>query len=59
MLPTVARFTSEQVKALRAVGVEMVDVDIPTTDGRMLILPRHTEPQAEQQMLLDKVDLTP
>ena len=38
--------------------IQMVDVEIPTTDGRKLILPRHTEPGAEQQMLLDKLDLT-
>jgi transposase len=35
-------------------AIQRVDVEIPTTDGRMLILPRRTEPQAEQQMLLDK-----
>jgi len=39
-------------------AIQMVDVEIPTTDGRMLILPRHTEPEAEQQILLDKLDLT-
>jgi hypothetical protein len=39
-------------------AIQMVDVHIPTTDGRVLILPRHTEPQAEQEMVLEKLRLT-
>ncbi len=35
----------------------MVDVHIPTTDGRRLILPRYTEPEDQQQMILDKLNL--
>lgn len=43
---------------LKSLGaVHMVDVHFPTTDGRTLIMPRHTEPQTEQQMLLDKLHL--
>jgi len=38
-------------------AIAMVDVHIPTTDGRVLILPRYTEPEAEQQMILDKLHL--
>lgn len=38
--------------------IRMVDVEIPTTDGRLLILPRYTEPQAEQLMLLERLGLT-
>jgi transposase len=38
-------------------ALQMVDVHVPTTDGRVLILPRYTEPQAEQQMILDKLNL--
>jgi transposase len=38
-------------------AIQMVDVHIPTTDGRELILPRHTEPEAEQQMILHKLKL--
>jgi hypothetical protein len=38
--------------------IQMVDVKIPTTDGRVLILPRYTEPEAEQQILLAKLGLT-
>jgi hypothetical protein len=33
-------------------------VHIPTTDDRVLILPRYTEPQTEQSMLLEKLKLT-
>ena len=37
--------------------IQMVDVEIPTTDGRVLVLPRYTEPQAEQELLLAKLGL--
>jgi hypothetical protein len=36
-------------------GVQMLDVVIPTTDGRELLLPRHTEPTPEQEMILDRL----
>jgi transposase len=39
-------------------GIQMVDVHIPTTDGRLLVLPRHTEPNTQQQMLLESLNLT-
>ena len=45
--------------ALASLGtIQMVDVELPTTDGRVLVLPRHTEPEAEQEMLLEKLGLT-
>ena len=37
--------------------MQMVDVHLPTTDGRYLILPRHTQPQREHQLLLDQLKL--
>jgi len=39
-------------------AIQMVDVEVPTTDGRTLLLRRHTEPEAPQQMLLEKLHLT-
>jgi len=39
-------------------AIKMVDVCLPTSDGRWLIMPRHTEPEPEQQMLLEKLGLT-
>ena len=33
--------------------MQMVDVRIPTTDGRQLLLPRYTQPEAEHRMLLE------
>jgi hypothetical protein len=36
-------------------AIKMVDVCLPTSDGRWLIMPRHTEPEAEQLMLLEKL----
>ena len=37
--------------------IQMVDVQIPTTDGRWLTMPRHTQPEVEHQMILEKVGL--
>ena len=39
-------------------AIQMVDVTIPTTDGRELILRRYTEPEAEQVMILEQLNLT-
>jgi len=39
-------------------SIQMVDVHIPITDGRMLIMPRYTEPEPEQRMILEKLNLT-
>ena len=36
----------------------MLEVQVPTSDGRLLVMPRHTEPEAEQRMLLEKLGLT-
>lgn len=38
-------------------AIKMVDVCLPTSDGRWLILPRYTEPQTEQLILLEKLGL--
>jgi len=37
--------------------IRMVDVCIPTTDGRLLVMPRYIEPEAEQELVLDKLNL--
>jgi hypothetical protein len=38
--------------------MQMVDVRVPTTDGRVLILPRYTQPEPDQQLLLSQLKLT-
>jgi hypothetical protein len=38
--------------------IRMVDVCIPTTDGRWLIMPRHTEPEPRHALLLARLGLT-
>jgi hypothetical protein len=38
-------------------AIQMVDVHLPTTDGRTLILSRYTEPEPDQQILLDRLRL--
>jgi transposase len=37
--------------------VQMIDVWIPTRDGRWLILPRYTQPAKDLQLLLDQIQL--
>ena len=37
--------------------LQMLDVIVPTTDGRELLLVRHTEPSTDVALLLDKLDL--
>lgn len=39
-------------------AIQRVHVELPTTDGRVLVLPRYTEPEAEQEILLEKLGLT-
>ena len=38
-------------------AVQMIDVHLPTTDGRHVILPRYTQPEKELQVLLDRMKL--
>ena len=38
--------------------VQMIDVKFPTTDGRTLTLPRHTQPNEDVRLLLDRLHLT-
>jgi transposase len=38
-------------------GMQMLDVHFPTTDGRKLILSRHTEPNVDQKLLLRQLKL--
>lgn len=46
------------VAVLEKLGtVQMIDVWIPTLDGRWLILPRYTQPAKDLQVLLDKIHL--
>ena len=37
--------------------LQMVDVHLPTTDGRRLVLPRHTQPTTDHQLILHQLDL--
>ncbi len=47
---------SEPTAVLEKLGtIQMIDVWIPTRDGRWLILPRYTQPSQEVQILLDKL----
>ena len=36
-------------------GLLMLDVHLPLADGRELVLPRYTQPEPEQRLVLEKV----
>jgi len=38
--------------------IQMLDVCFPTTDGRWLIMPRYTQPEPDQQLMLHRLALT-
>ena len=38
-------------------AIQMIDVHLPTTDNRNLILPRYTQPEKDIQLLLHQLDL--
>ena len=38
--------------------LQMVDVHIPTTDGRELVMSRYTQPELEHRVLLDQLRMT-
>jgi hypothetical protein len=38
-------------------SIQMLDVSFPTTDGRRLVMPRYTEPNPEQALLLHQLNL--
>ena len=38
-------------------AMQMIDVQVPTSDGRELILSRYTQPEADQKLLLEKLKL--
>jgi len=39
-------------------AIQMIDVHLPTTDNRRIILSRYTQPNPEQSLLLHKLNLT-
>jgi hypothetical protein len=38
-------------------GVQMIDVHLPTTDGREIVLTRYTEPEGDLRLLIDRMNL--
>jgi hypothetical protein len=39
-------------------AIQILDVSFPTTDGRNLVMPRYTEPELDQTILLHQLNLT-
>jgi len=38
--------------------IQMLEVHVPTSDGRVLVMPRYTEPEAEQTLILQALGLS-
>ena len=38
--------------------IQMLDVCLPTTDGRWLIMPRYTQPEPDQALMLHQLNLS-
>ena len=38
-------------------AMQMIDVELPTTDGRLIVLSRYTEPEDDQRLLLHRLQL--
>jgi transposase len=38
-------------------AIQMVEVNVPTSDGRVLVMPRYTEPEIQQKLILEKLRL--
>jgi Transposase DDE domain len=43
----------------KSAAVQMIDVHLPTTDGREILLTRYTHPEPELQLLIDRLKLRP
>jgi transposase len=57
-LRTLAGGTTPREVIAKFKTMQMVDVHLPTTDGRELTLSRYTLPEAEHRMLLDQLQLS-
>jgi Transposase DDE domain len=57
-LRTLAHGLTPRAALEKFAGIQMVDVHLPTTDGRHLMLSRHTEPDADQKLLLQQLKMT-
>ena len=57
-LRTVASGTTPREVIAKFTTMQMVDVHLPTTDGRELTLSRYTQPEAEHRILLDQLRLS-
>ena len=64
LMVTLGKYLSVHASGLTARAVleklstiQMVDVWLPTTDGRWLIMPRYTQPEVEHKMILYKLHL--
>jgi hypothetical protein len=38
-------------------AIQMVEVHVPTSDGRTLMMPRYTEPEEQQMLILEALKL--
>ena len=56
-LKTLAPGLTPRAVLEKLAAIQMIDVELPTTDDRMVLLSRYTEPEADQQLLLRRLKL--
>jgi hypothetical protein len=56
-MPILARFPSLYLTCPSFPFFQMLDVHLPTTDGRSIILSRYTQPEPELQLLIKELKL--
>ncbi len=56
-LKTLAPGLTPRAALEKFAAMQMVDVHLPTTDGRHLILSRYTQPNKDQQLLIQQLKL--
>src|SRR5271168_4992817 len=53
-----AGLPAELCRLEKFAAVQMIDVHLPTTDGREIVLTRYTQPEPELQLLINQLKLT-
>ena len=57
-LPALAPGLPPRAVLEKLATIQMLDVCLPTTDGRWLIMPRYTQPEPDQSLLLHHLHLS-
>ena len=56
-LKTLAPGLTARAVLEKLAAIQMIDVELPTTDNRLVLLSRYTEPEKDQLLLLNQLKL--